>query len=76
MTDSRHILIVDDDREIRTLLGDYLQKNGYRTTAVAEGKAMRRASAEGAPPQPSFFSAIAKKLRSRLEKQSWARTRG
>ena len=43
MTDSRHILIVDDDREIRTLLGDYLQKNGYRATAVADGKAMRRA---------------------------------
>lgn len=43
MTDSRHILVVDDDREIRTLLGDYLQKNGYRATAVADGKAMRRA---------------------------------
>ncbi len=27
----------------RTLLGDYLQKNGYRATAVADGKAMRRA---------------------------------
>jgi two-component system OmpR family response regulator len=43
MTETRHILIVDDDREIRTLLGDYLQKNGYRTTTVADGKAMRRA---------------------------------
>lgn len=43
MTESRHILIVDDDREIRTLLGDYLQKNGYRATAVGDGKAMRRA---------------------------------
>jgi len=43
MTDSRHILIVDDDREIRTLLSDYLQKNGFRTTAAADGKAMRRA---------------------------------
>jgi two-component system OmpR family response regulator len=43
MTESRHILIVDDDREIRTLLGDYLQKNGYRATAVADGKGMRRA---------------------------------
>ena len=43
MTESRHILIVDDDREIRTLLGDYLQKNGYRATAVADGKTMRRA---------------------------------
>ena len=43
MSESSHILIVDDDRDIRTLLGDYLQKNGYRVTAVAEGKAMRRA---------------------------------
>ncbi|MBL8268284.1 response regulator [Steroidobacter sp.] len=43
MTETRHILIVDDDREIRTLLGDFLQKNGYRATAVADGKAMRRA---------------------------------
>jgi two-component system phosphate regulon response regulator OmpR len=40
---SRHILIVDDDREIRTLLGDYLQKNGFRVTVVADGKGMRRA---------------------------------
>src|ERR1044071_660026 len=43
MTEAPHILVVDDDREIRTLLSDYLQKNGYRVTAVAEGKAMRRA---------------------------------
>jgi two-component system OmpR family response regulator len=42
-----HILIVDDDREIRTLLGDYLQKNGYRTTAVADGKAMWNAMTAG-----------------------------
>ncbi len=35
-----HILIVDDDREIRSLLSDYLQKNGYRATAVADGKGM------------------------------------
>lgn len=40
MSNQDHILVVDDDREIRTLLGDYLQKNGYRTTAVADGKAM------------------------------------
>jgi two-component system, OmpR family, phosphate regulon response regulator OmpR len=40
MNPQDHILIVDDDREIRTLLGDYLQKHGYRTTAVADGKAM------------------------------------
>ena len=42
MTEAPHILIVDDDREIRSLLGDYLQKNGFRTTAVPDGKAMRR----------------------------------
>ncbi len=39
MTD--HILIVDDDREIRSLLGDYLQKNGFRVTAVADGHDMQ-----------------------------------
>ncbi|HEY8537762.1 MAG TPA: response regulator [Steroidobacteraceae bacterium] len=43
MGDPQHILIVDDDREIRTLLREYLEKNGYRATAVADGKGMRRA---------------------------------
>jgi two-component system, OmpR family, response regulator len=35
-----HILIVDDDAEIRTLLGTYLLKNGYRTSVAADGNAM------------------------------------
>lgn len=34
------ILIVDDDHEIRTLLADYLQTNGYHCFMAAEGKAM------------------------------------
>ena len=38
-----HILIVDDDRELRALLSEYLQKQGYRVTAVGDGKAMRAA---------------------------------
>jgi len=42
-----HILIVDDDAEIRSLLGDYLRKNGYKASAVAEGKAMWSALARG-----------------------------
>jgi two-component system OmpR family response regulator len=42
MPEKPHILVVDDDREIRTLLSDYLQKNGYRVSAVGEGRAMRR----------------------------------
>ncbi|MHB1101055.1 MAG: response regulator [Burkholderiales bacterium] len=36
-----HILIVDDDKEIRALLGDYLQKNGFKVTAVADGRGMQ-----------------------------------
>ena len=42
MSDRPHLLIVDDDREIRTLLGQYFEANGYRTTAVADGKALRK----------------------------------
>lgn len=37
-----HILIVDDDREIRALVGDYLRRNGYRTSLAADGRHMRK----------------------------------
>lgn len=36
-----HILIVDDDRDIRSLIADYLQKAGLRTSVAASGKQMR-----------------------------------
>lgn len=39
-TANDHILVVDDDRELRELLSDYLGKNGYRVSTVAEGRAM------------------------------------
>jgi two-component system, OmpR family, response regulator len=42
-----HILVVDDDAEIRGLLGEYLRKNGCKATVVAEGKAMWTALARG-----------------------------
>jgi len=42
MNDHPHLLIVDDDREIRGLLAQYLEKHDFRTTAVADGKEMRR----------------------------------
>ena len=42
MSDQPHVLIVDDDREIRGLLAQYLEKHDFRTTAVADGKEMRR----------------------------------
>jgi two-component system OmpR family response regulator len=38
-----HILVVDDDREIRALLRDYLEKNGFRATAVGDGRETLRA---------------------------------
>jgi two-component system OmpR family response regulator len=34
------ILIIDDDRDIRSLLADYLELNGYATITAADGNAM------------------------------------
>jgi two-component system, OmpR family, response regulator len=36
-----HILIVDDDREIRELVSNYLKKNGLRVSVAADGRHMR-----------------------------------
>lgn len=36
-----HVLIVDDDREIRDLVAGYLKKNGLRVTVAADGRQMR-----------------------------------
>ncbi len=47
MDNKDHILIVDDDREIRELLATYLEKNGMRATAVAGGRQMRAVLEEG-----------------------------
>ena len=44
---SEHILIVDDDAEIRNLLRDYLTRNGMRAEAVGDGRAMRTALRNG-----------------------------
>ena len=37
------ILVVDDDRDIRSLLADYLDNNGYSTVTAADGIAMATA---------------------------------
>jgi two-component system OmpR family response regulator len=42
MTDHPHIVIVDDDLQIRGLLSGYLQSSGLQATAVADGKALDR----------------------------------
>jgi len=46
MQRQQQILIVDDDAEIRNLLRDYLQQNGYRALAVADGRYMRHSLEE------------------------------
>ena len=38
-----HILVVDDDREIRDLLARFLERNRFRVTAVRDGREARRA---------------------------------
>lgn len=40
MDTSDHILIVDDDSEIRSLLGGYLARNGLQVSTAADGRAM------------------------------------
>jgi len=41
MEQTPHVLIVDDDREIRALLAEYLGGNGYRVSLAGEGRQMR-----------------------------------
>lgn len=42
-----HLLIVDDDEEIRDLLKQYLEKSGFKVSTAANGKQMRSALAAG-----------------------------
>jgi two-component system OmpR family response regulator len=41
MRDTDHVLVVDDDRGIRELVCAYLEKQGLRTSAAADGREMR-----------------------------------
>jgi two-component system OmpR family response regulator len=40
-THTDHILVVDDDADIRQLVGDYLRRNGLRVSQAADGREMR-----------------------------------
>jgi len=42
---AERILIVDDDRDVRESMGEYLQGHGYEVTLAEGGEAMRRALA-------------------------------
>jgi two-component system OmpR family response regulator len=44
-----HVLVVDDDGEIRKLLGEYLQRNGFRVSLANDGRDMRRALEQTRP---------------------------
>lgn len=46
MENEPHVLIVDDDRDIRELLALYLSRNGVRATAVENGRQMRAVLAD------------------------------
>ena len=43
MSRSSHILVVDDDREIRSLVARFLEQHKFRVTAVADGRSMLQA---------------------------------
>ncbi|HKW84715.1 MAG TPA: response regulator, partial [Burkholderiaceae bacterium] len=40
---SKHVLIVDEDREARATLASHLERNGYRITTASTGLALQRA---------------------------------
>jgi two-component system OmpR family response regulator len=44
-----HVLVVDDDAEIRKLLGEYLERNGFRVSLATDGAEMRRALGRSRP---------------------------
>ncbi len=46
MTSEPHILIVDDNREIRDLVSRLLTREGFRVSAAADGRAMRKTLAD------------------------------
>ena len=46
MTNTPHILIVDDNAEIRDLVSRFLVKDGYRVSTAADGREMHKALAD------------------------------
>ena len=44
----KHILVVDDDPEIRTLIAEYLERNGFRASTLPDGRDLMRTLEERA----------------------------
>ena len=75
METATHILIVDDDSDIRTILSRFLDKEGYRTTTAANAEEMRQQIKQDTPqliildlilPGEDGFT-LAKEVRSSLD---------
>lgn len=49
MSTSKQLLIVNDDREIRELLNEYLTRAGFEVLTAAEGNEMRQQLAQHSP---------------------------
>jgi two-component system OmpR family response regulator len=47
MTKAPHILVVDDDREIRSLVSQFLRKHAFRVTDAADGREMMQVLEDG-----------------------------
>ena len=41
MADQKHILVVEDDHDVRAIIVDMLQERGYRVDSAADGISMR-----------------------------------
>lgn len=47
MTDMQHILIVDDDPRVRSLLYRYLEEEGFKVSEAGDGRELKRIFGEG-----------------------------
>ena len=50
MSQSQHIIIVDDEAPAREMVGDYLKMHGFAVTLCDGGKSLRGAIATGTAP--------------------------
>jgi len=49
MSDQGHIVIVDDEKDVRETFGDYLASRGYEVSLAESGQALRKCVAQKAP---------------------------
>ena len=47
MANRCHVVVVSDEPELHSMLGDFLQRHGYDVTAVAGGEGLKRVLAQG-----------------------------